>query len=97
MTGILAGLLWGAVFFLLLNSLACLWRVLAGPALADRILGVNVIATNTMVVLALLAVLRGQGFWLDIAIVYALLGFTLTLVASRLVETGRLAFRERTR
>lgn len=89
--------LWGAIFFLLLNTLACLWRVLAGPALADRILGVNVIATNTMLVLVLQAVLRNQSFWLDIAIVYALLGFTLTLVASRLVETGRLEFRERPR
>ncbi|MGK7297424.1 MAG: monovalent cation/H+ antiporter complex subunit F [Candidatus Wenzhouxiangella sp. M2_3B_020] len=88
-------LLWAAVFFLLINSLACLWRVLAGPTLADRILGVNVIATNTMVVLALLAVLLEQGFWLDVAIVYALLGFTLTLVAGRLVETGRLQYGER--
>lgn len=88
-------LLWIAVFGLLLNSLACLWRVVAGPSLADRILGVNVIATNTMLVLVLLAILRDQGFWLDIAIVYGLLGFTLTLVASRLVETGRLKFRER--
>ncbi len=87
-------LLWIAVFALLLNSLACLWRVVAGPSLADRILGVNVIATNTMLVLVLLSILREQGFWLDIAIVYGLLGFTLTLVASRLVETGRLRFRE---
>lgn len=87
-------LLWFAVFFLIANSIACLGRVLAGPTLADRILGVNVIATNTMVVLALMSVLLDQGFWLDVAIVYALLGFTLTLVASRLVETGRLRFRE---
>lgn len=87
-------LLWVAVFGLMLNSLACLWRVVAGPSMADRILGVNVIATNTMLVLVLLSILREQGFWLDIAIVYGLLGFTLTLVASRLVETGRLRFRE---
>jgi multicomponent Na+:H+ antiporter subunit F len=90
-------LLWIAVFGLLLNSLACLWRVVAGPSLADRILGVNVIATNTLLVLVLLSILRDQGFWLDIAIVYGLLGFTLTLVASRLVETGRLRFQEPTR
>lgn len=90
-------LLWFAVFFLLLNSLACLWRVLAGPTLADRILGVNVVATNTMVILALFAVLLEQGFWLDVAIVYALLGFTLTLVAGRLVEAGRLQYRENAR
>ncbi|MDT8437883.1 MAG: monovalent cation/H+ antiporter complex subunit F [Wenzhouxiangellaceae bacterium] len=87
-------LLWTAVFVLLANALACLRRVVAGPTLADRILGVNVIATHTVLVIALLARLTGHGFWLDIAIVYALLGFTLTLVAGRLVESGRLAFRE---
>ena len=87
-------LLWSAVFFLLLNSLACLYRVLAGPMLADRILGVNVIATHIVVVLVLLALLLEQGFWLDVAIVYGLLSFTLTLVAGRLVETRRLRLRK---
>ncbi|MFU8876802.1 MAG: monovalent cation/H+ antiporter complex subunit F [Wenzhouxiangellaceae bacterium] len=90
----MTALLWAAVFFLLVNSLACLWRVLAGPVMADRILGANVVATNTMLVLVLLARLLDQGFWLDVAIVYGLLSFTLTLVASRLLETGRLRIEE---
>jgi len=83
-------LFWGVLIFLLINAFACLWRGLAGPTLPDRILAANVIGTKTMVVLVLLGLAREQGIWLDVALVYGLLSFTVTLVASRLLETGRL-------
>ncbi|MBS3743495.1 MAG: cation:proton antiporter [Wenzhouxiangellaceae bacterium] len=85
-----ASLFWAVVIFLLINAFACLWRGLAGPTLPDRILAVNVIGTKTMVVLVLLGLAREQGIWLDVALVYGLLSFTVTLVASRLLETGLL-------
>lgn len=89
-------LFWGTLVFLLINAFACLWRGLAGPTLPDRILAANVIGTKTMVVLVLLGLAREQGIWLDVALVYGLLSFTVTLVAGRLLETGRLkgAWRE---
>ncbi|MFO7762718.1 MAG: cation:proton antiporter [Wenzhouxiangellaceae bacterium] len=89
-------LFWGTLIFLLINAFACLWRGLAGPTLPDRILAANVIGTKTMVVLVLLGLAREQGIWLDVALVYGLLSFTVTLVAGRLLETGRLkgAWRE---
>lgn len=83
-------LFWGTLIFLLINAVACLWRGLAGPTLPDRILAANVIGTKTMVVLVLLGLAREQGVWLDVALVYGLLSFTVTLVAGRLLETGRL-------
>jgi len=83
-------LFWGTLIFLLINAFACLWRGLAGPTLPDRILAANVIGTKTMVVLVLLGLAREQGIWLDVALVYGLLSFTVTLVAGRLLETGRL-------
>lgn len=83
-------LFWGTLIFLLINAFACLWRGLAGPTLPDRILAANVIGTKTMVVLVLLGLAREQGVWLDVALVYGLLSFTVTLVAGRLLETGRL-------
>lgn len=86
----LTPLLWGTLIFLLINAFACLWRGLAGPTLPDRILAANVIGTKTMVVLVLLGLAREQGVWLDVALVYGLLSFMVTLVASRLLETGRL-------
>jgi len=83
-------LFWGTLIFLLINAFACLWRGLTGPTLPDRILAANVIGTKTMVALVLLGLARGQGVWLDVALVYGLLSFTITLVASRLLETGRM-------
>ncbi len=86
----MSGLLWGALLFLLVNALACLTRVVLGPTLPDRIVAANVIGTKTVVVLVLLGVVLDQVIWLDVALVYGLLSFTISLVVGRLIETGRL-------
>ena len=83
-------LLWGALLFLLVNALACLVRTILGPTLPDRIIAANVIGTKTVVVLVLLGVILDQVIWMDVALIYALLSFTFSLVVGRLMETGRL-------
>lgn len=87
----MSNLLWGAILFLLVNALACLGRAMLGPTLPDRIIAANVIGTKTVIVLVLLGVILNQVIWLDVALVYGLLSFTLSLVVGRLIETGRLA------
>lgn len=87
----MSGLLWGTVVFLLVNAFACLGRAALGPTLPDRITAANVIGTKTVVVLVLLGVALDQVIWLDVALVYGLLSFTLSLVVGRLIETGRLS------
>ena len=86
----MSGLMWGAVLFLLINALACLGRVILGPTLPDRIIAAIVIGTKTVIMLVLLGVILDQVIWLDVALVYGLLSFTLSLVVGRLIETGRL-------
>ncbi len=86
----MTGFFWGVGIFLLLNAFACLWRAQAGPTLVDRILAVNVLGTKTLVVLVLLSVVFRRGVFLDVAMVYGLLNFVITLTATRLLETGRL-------
>lgn len=83
-------LFWGTLLFLLANVFACLWRSLTGPTLPDRILAANVIGTQALVVLVLLSLALKQSVWLDVALVYGLLNYTVTLAAGRLLETGRL-------
>jgi len=85
-----SALLWGGLVFLLLNAFACLTRAVIGPTLIDRLVAANVIGTKTVVVLVMLGVALGQGLWLDVALVYGLLSFTLSLVVGRLIETERL-------
>ncbi len=81
---------WGIAIFLLVNAFACLYRAYAGPTVVDRVLAINIVVTKTLVVLALLATVFGRGMFLDVAIVYGLLNFVLTIVASRYIETERL-------
>lgn len=60
-------------------ALIAFYRVLRGPTLPDRVVAVNGIGTATVVVLALLAVGLDEPGLLDVALVYALLNFLLSL------------------
>ena len=80
---------WAAAIALLLMAFACLWRADVGPTIQDRILAVNVVGVKTLVVLVLLASIGGHSFLIDVAIVYGLLNFVITIAATRLIETGR--------
>ncbi len=66
-----------------------LYRVVTGPTLFDRILGVNVVGMYTVLAIALVAAAVGQPTFLDIALVYALLNFLLSIAISKVsVEWG---------
>jgi multicomponent Na+:H+ antiporter subunit F len=64
-------------------GLALFWRVIAGPTAADRVIAVNVIGTATVVVIALVGAAFGEPGFLDVALVYALLNFLLSLGLAR--------------
>ena len=64
-----------------------LYRVVAGPHIIDRIIGVNVIGTKTIAVIVLTGYLFNRvEFFIDIAFVYALINFIGTLAFSRYFE-----------
>ena len=66
-----------------------LYRVYCGPTIFDRILGVNAIGMNTVIAIALVAAALGEPTFLDIALVYALLNFLLSIAISKVsVEWG---------
>lgn len=80
--------LWAAAAFIVL-AIALLYRAIVGPTVQDRVLAVNVLGTNTVVILALLAVGLEEPWFLDIALVYALLNFLMTIAISKFtVERG---------
>jgi len=82
--------LWGVAVFLLVNAFGCLARAVLGPTAVDRLLAINVVGTKTLVVLCLLAFIFERTLFVDVALVYALLNFVVTLAAGRFVETGKL-------
>lgn len=61
-----------------------LYRAVFGPALLDRIMGVNAVGSKTSVLLVLIGLLYGRvDMFVDIALAYALLNFIAVLGASK--------------
>ncbi len=76
-----------AIFVVL--ALVVLYRAIVGPTMQDRVLAVNVLGTNTVVILALLSAALDTPSFLDIALVYALLNFLMAVAISKFtVERG---------
>jgi multicomponent Na+:H+ antiporter subunit F len=70
-------------------ALIGLYRIYAGPTAPDRVIATNVVGTNTVIVIALIAAAFQQPVFLDVALVYALLNFLLSIAFSKFtVEQG---------
>ncbi|MFT4882643.1 MAG: multicomponent Na+:H+ antiporter subunit F [Natronomonas sp.] len=82
-------LLLGAAAVFVLLAIAVLYRAVRGPTMQDRVIAVNVLGTNTVVILALLSAALDVSYFLDIALVYALLNFLMAVAISKFtVERG---------
>ena len=74
-----------AVLVLLGVLLLCVFiRVLKGPLLADRIVGINSIGTLVIVTVCLLAEKLNEEYLLDVAILYALVSFLAVVVLTKI-------------
>lgn len=80
-------LLVAALIFLAVMTLFCFLRAVKGPRVADRIVAVNMIGTMVMVIIAILAVLLGEGYLVDICLIYAMISFLAVVVLTK-VYTG---------
>ena len=79
----------GAAALFVVLAIMMFYRVVAGPTTQDRLLAVNVLGTNTVVILALLAAGLDEPWFLDIALIYALLNFLMAIAISKFtVERG---------
>ncbi len=79
----------GAAALFVVLAIAMFYRAVRGPTTQDRLLAVNVLGTNTVVILALLAAGLDEPWFLDIALIYALLNFLMAVAISKFtVERG---------
>jgi len=83
---------YSALFYGILSVLAvmlvlCLIRAVVGPRIADRLIAVNMMGTMVMVIIALLAVVKDQGYLVDICLIYAMISFLAVVVLTR-IYTG---------
>lgn len=77
--------------------LLALIRSICGPRVADRIIGVNLIGTLGALCIVLLALLLGEGFIIDVALIYCLVSFLAVIVLARIyisTETAKQRLQE---
>lgn len=83
-------LFFGASVILGLTLALCMFRVIAGPTAGDRIIAINVIGTKTVTLLAIIAGLMHENYFLDVALVYCIISFTANFfIAREFSEGGR--------
>jgi len=80
----------GVAIFLSLLAFVCLYRAYIGPTAADRVVSINVITTKVTVLIALIATITGQDAFIDVALIYAMMGFIATIAVSKYIEKGKL-------
>ena len=80
----------GCAIFLVLLSFVGLYRAYKGPTAADRIVAINVISTKVTVVIVLIALWIKQGSYVNVALLYAMIGFVTTIGVAKYLLKGRL-------
>ncbi len=72
-----------ALIFLAIMVVLCLIRAIIGPKVGDRIVAINMMGTMIMVIIAILASMLGEGYLVDICIIYAMISFLAVIVLTK--------------
>ena len=81
------GFFYAVISVLAVMLLLCLLRAVIGPRIADRLIAVNMMGTMVMVIISILAVIKQEGYLMDICLIYAMISFLAVVVLTR-IYTG---------
>lgn len=73
-----------ALIFLAICLVFSFIRSLIGPKIADRIVAVNMIGTQVILIICILAVYFHEGGLVDVALIYAMFSFLAVVLFSRI-------------
>lgn len=85
---ILVNPLWWTIIILLGTSLVLFYRVIGGPTIPDRIIGINTITTKIVVGIAVISIVTEQYFLIDLAIVLLMVNTVGGLILAKHFERG---------
>ena len=78
-------LLIGSASILSFTIFLCLMRAALGPRFSDRIIAASIIGTKVIVLIAILALIIGNNYLVDICLIYAIINFLSVVVLARSV------------
>jgi multicomponent Na+:H+ antiporter subunit F len=68
--------------------LLCAYRVIWGPTVPDRVVGIDAVATNVVAIAVLFALATGRGLFVTGSLVLAIIGFITTVAVAKFVIEG---------
>lgn len=76
---------WG-VLILIFTSILLTYRVLFGPTLPDRVVGLNTITTKVVIIIVILSVISKRYFLIDLAVVLLMVNAVGGLILAKYLE-----------
>nr|WP_227376451.1 monovalent cation/H+ antiporter complex subunit F [Haladaptatus halobius] len=64
------------------------YRVIKGPTVPDRVVALDTISTNVVAIAVLFALQTGEGLFVTVSLVLAIIGFISTIAVSQYVIEG---------
>ncbi len=77
-----------AIFIAILTFFS-LYAAYIGPTSADRVIAVNVITIKVTILITILSVILGQEKFIDVSLIYAMMGFMATVVPGKLTVAAK--------
>ncbi|MDI3539309.1 MAG: multicomponent Na+:H+ antiporter subunit [Methanolobus sp.] len=79
-----------ALVVMTLSLIPCLYRIAFGPTIADRVVGLDALTLVIVVILGAYSYVQESSFFLDAALVMAIIGFIGTIAIARYLEEGEI-------
>lgn len=82
------GILTIALIFFTITVVICLYRVIKGPSLPDRVVALDMIGINMLSMIAIISLLQNTTAYLEVILILGILSFIGTIAFSKYIERG---------
>ncbi|MBP2031301.1 multicomponent Na+:H+ antiporter subunit F [Methanohalophilus levihalophilus] len=81
-------LLYITLFFMVLALIPCIYRVIVGPTIPDRVVALDALTIVLVVILGVYSFVQESIFFLDVALVLSIISFVGTVTISKYLDEG---------
>lgn len=87
--------IWIALLLIILSIIGLLVRIFLGPSTPDRLVALDAVGVTLISSTALLSVLFGTSFFMEVILLIAILSFIGTVAFSKFIEKGEIIEHDR--
>ncbi|MCS3924193.1 cation:proton antiporter [Methanosalsum natronophilum] len=77
-----------ALTFMAFTLVPCIYRLIKGPTLSDRVVALDAMAMVIVVILGVYSYVRDSVFFMDVALVLAIIAFVGTIAIAKYIDKG---------